>query len=396
MNILVYGINSAQNYSKIMITNYIPKYDPDDYKNPEVGFHSDGLWLRPAVVKSVDPKTGLVDVNCLDYPGIKTGLVMTQAHQGIFQAPTIGSVVLLGFGQGYNPYILRYVPVGYGSQISAGKVHPILAGELMLVSYLDSKVREKQVSVPVETGTLFYMNNVGNIDMKTAKGSSWGMNNEEDEISQSSMNYKVSTEAGILEFGLTKRHSIITTNGLPIEESSSGTTPEGLTEFRLRVLDKADANPLTEPEVDNPFIELTLGVKVDDGGEIVKTTPSHAKTTRDAQQIIIQLKTKAEQGFEFTVDRQGNVTLQIKGNTKIKVGGDTDISVTGNTNLDVKGDIIANAASIQLAGTSQVVLSNFLKIYNTHTHPVTGTGVPSGAPILLSTDIHKSKVVKVK
>lgn len=373
---------------------YIPPYNSNDFKTSDTGFHHDGLWIRPGIIQAVDSTTGLVDIEWLDHPGVRQAISITQPHQGMYQIPTPGAIVLVGFDQGFGAQILRYLPAGYAKQISDGTLYPQSLGELMLISYLKDPDRTQKFAVPSPTGTKFYMNNVGDIEMATAEGELWQMKNADSEIAQSSMNYTVSTEAGMLQFGLVKRPDLITTAGVPIESSFPGSSPNVLTEFRLRLLDKADANPDSAPEVNDPFIELTMGVKVDDGGNIVKTGSSHASTiSRTPQEIIIQLKTKADQGFEFAVDREGNVTLRTRGNMKIDVGGDTHIDVGGNANVNVVGGIMVDAKSIRLAGDQSIVLSNFLSLFDSHFH-TTPQG-PSGPPNSPSTSVHVSTKVKV-
>ena len=388
---------------------YIPPYNPREFRTTDTGFHNDGLWIRPGIIQAINPETGLLDIEWLDHPGIRQEVAITQPHQGMFQLPTVGAVVLIGFDQGFAAQILRYLPAGYQEQVKDRILYPISTGELMLVSFQDSKevVKEKKFTVPNPTGTRFFMNNVGDIEMATALGESWRMDNANSEISQNSMNYTVTTEAGVLQFGLIKRLpegedtvQILTPDGTDITKLIPPAAPEGLTEFRLRVLEKADAQEIVLdptafiPEIGTPLVELTLGVKVDDNSNIIKTTDAQATTSGDAQEIIIQLKTKSDQGFEFTVDKEGNVTLISKGNMKVKIEKDSELIVEGNANINVTGDLTANAANIKLAGDSAVVLADFLAVYNSHTH---GTSVgPTTIPAPQSTSIHKSKIGKVK
>ncbi len=390
----------------------IPRYIPSNFADPATGFHNDGLWIRPGIVQAVDATTGLLDIEWLDHPGLRQGVAITQPHQGMFQIPTIGAIVLIGFDQGYGAQILRYLPAGYAEQ-SGDEFNPMLPGEVNIFSYLDTvgTVREKQFIVPAPTGTRIFLNNIGDIQMATALGEWWRMDNAQSEIIQNSMNYTVSTEAGTLQFGLVRRipesakdketvPSIITPTGQRLEDVG-GISTKGLTEFRLRLLETADTqqSSLSDPNayvpaVNDPFIELSLGIKVDDNGDLVKTTSDQAKTTTGPQEIIIQLKTRADQGFEFTVDKEGNVTLTIQGNIKIKVDGDTDLTVGGNVTADIGGELVANADKIKLTGDKDIVLGDFLKTYDTHTHPTAGTGPPS-LPTKLSNSSHTSKKVTV-
>jgi hypothetical protein len=295
------------------------------------------------------------------------------------------------------------LPVGYRDLVGTPRVdaegksvqvvptiRKIYPGEKMLVSYLKDPGGEKtsQFITPVPTGTYFYMSNVGDIYMETAEGDSWELNRSNNIIQQNSMNFRATTEAGVLDFGLVKREftegkSIISTAGNPLG-SSGQSTEEALTEFRLRILEKADANSLTEPEVDNPFIELTLGTKikkVSDGVfELDKTDSSHAQTSDgNSKEIMIQLKTKADQGFEFTVDKDGNLTVKVKGNVKFAISeGDFQIDIDDGHEMKLGGD----NGEQTLLGESFQKRFNSLVAYINKLHFISPAGTPT--PLILS------------
>ena len=385
------------------------EFRPEHFKDPFVSAKQEpGLYLRPAVITKVDPTKGAVDIAWLDHPGIRQDILVPLNGQGFFELPTVGAKVLVGFDKGYGAHVLRYIQPGYKDLVGASRtIWAIRPGEKMLLSYLN-KLNDTKESVPQPTGTYFYMDNIGSIYMTTAEGDYWLLDRQENTIEQQSMNYRVLTEAGILDFGLVKRNvnnktRIISSTGVPLEDSV-GSTP-ALTEFRLRVLETADADPNTTPEVNDPFIELTLGTKINDtndtGDKTVLTDLSHAVANKE---IMIQLRTKADQGFEFTVDKEGNLTLKVKGNVRVDVQGDSNITVEGTANLTSK-NIITKAEDIKIAGNGNeqpVVLKSFIEsYYNSHIHFVPATGsntnpVISGfgrAPLTPGRDI--SKISKV-
>lgn len=324
-----------------------------------------GTYLRPAVITSVNPAKGMVNIEWLDHPGTRQDVLISPSGQGIFELPTTGSTVLVGFGSGYDAYILAYIPVGYrdlvGTPRDDGKevapsILKISAGEKMLISYLSKSDENKnsQFDSPSPTGTYFYMSNVGDILMKTAEGDYWKLDRRSNIIQQNSMNYRAITEAGILDFGLIKRaatnsekqtEDIISSTGAVLGDSSGD---NALTEFRLRILETADANATTAPEVDDPLIELTLGTKVSNDGQIIKTDNTYAANSKE---IIIQLKTKAAQGFEFTVDKEGNLTVKVTGNVKFAISqGDAQIDVDEGREIRLGG---ADTEKILLGETFQ-------------------------------------------
>lgn len=378
----------------------IPTYNLADFKSPDTGFHRDGLWIRPGIIRATDHTTGLVDIEWLDYPGIRQGVSLTQPHQGMFQFPTTGAVVLIGFDQAGNAQILRYLPTGYQAQINDADLWAIKPGEINLVSYRPESTQTENFPIPNTTGSQIYMDNSGNIQITTALGEKWLMHSDTNTIAQESMNYNIITEAGRLQFGLVKRASksssnaefIITPEGTNLEDSTSA-DPNALTEFRLRLLDQADANPDTAPELDNPFIELSLGIKVDSSGNIETTDGNtHAETSGENQEIIIQLKTKADQGFEFTVDKEGNVTFLTNGNIKLKTLKAANIEIGGNADIIVGGDLTVDASKISLGGSNKLVLDTFLSTYNNHTHG-SSTG-PTTPPIEKSLPFHTSNTTE--
>jgi len=395
---------------------YVPPYNHRDFKSSFDVPHRPGLYLRPAVIVKVHPDVGTIDIEWLDHPGSRQDIVLPISGQGIYELPTVGSTVIIGFDKGQAAYVLRYLPVGYTDLVGTSRkdavgnvieitpqIRKIAPGEKLLVSYESiSKVEEEaQFNVPVTTGTYFYMTQVGDIIMETAGQDSWELNRERSLIIQNSMNYRAVTEAGILDFGLVKRE--LTDNDDQITENIISTTgtilgegvEDALTEFRLRVLATADADSTTEPEVDDPLVELTLGTKVSDNGQIIKTDGTHATTSGGGpKEIIIQLKTKADQGFEFTIDKGGNLTVKVKGNVRVDVEGNSDISIKGNANVTVSNDVqinamhmLFNAEDIKIAGNGKeqpVVLEKFLKAYyNNHTH-IGNNGAPTGKPMIPS------------
>jgi hypothetical protein len=325
-------------------------YTPAAFKSSFTGWEGQNPYLRPAVILAINSTAGTINVEWLDHPGSRSDLPISFAGQGIFEMPTPGAVVLMGFDKAYQAHILRFIQPGYAALINNNTIWGIQPGEKMLVSYLNDSIvnKERQFALPIPTGTYLHLNNVGDILMTTADGDYWQLNRREQLIEQYSLNHSVRTEAGILDFGLIKRSTadgikIISAAGKPLDDSSA--SQNSLTEFRLRVLETADASIETTPEIDNPFIELTLGTKLketinnDDSRqyELAKTDNSYAGGAD--KEIMIQLKTKADQGFEFTVDKDGNLTMKVKGNIKFDItNGNMLINVGDNGKVQLGGE----------------------------------------------------------
>jgi len=381
----------------------VPYYNPHDFRNKFTLPHKPGADLRPAVITGVNPSLGTVNLEWLDHPGNRQNILLTTSGQGIFELPTVGSQVLVGFDNSYSAYIVRHMPVGYrdlvgterDGQAVPAEIRKIFAGEKMLVSYSATPIEDgpSPYGTPQLTGTYFYMSNVGDIFMTTAEGDSWKLDRIANTLVQDTMNYKAITEAGILDFGLTKRDidgnsRILSTAGVPLGGEGAGVGNEqALTEFRVRVLETADADPTTDPEVNDPLIDFTLGTKVSERIDGDNRSYSIATTDNtyavEGNEIIIQLKTKADQGFEFTVDKEGNVTLKVRGNIRMNIEGDAQVNVDGDTELNSNKTTL-RADQIRIAGDNKeqpVVLKEFLSTYyNNHTHLVPGLGTITTPP----------------
>ena len=323
---------------------------------------------RLAVVSNVNAIKGTVNLKWLDHPGGRENVVISQAAFGSFEFPVPGAVVLIAMGQGDLPEIDRYIPIGYVKQVQEGDAKQLHPGEKLWRSYVGSDVEQgKQFPIPIPTGTEIFMSNSGKIVLRDGAGDWWELDPIDNIIHQNSMTYQVYTEAGVLDFGLVKREMptypdptensemvLVTRNNTSILNGG-----RAFTEFRLRVLETADVDPTTAPEIDDPFVEVILGTKIKRQGSGLNTTYSPETTTNShaesGKEICIQIRTKNAIGFEFTVDKEGNVTMGMADGKKLKIKCD-DIVLGGGGN------------------EKTVLLSDHVNTYNTHTHLESGGG----------------------
>jgi hypothetical protein len=161
---------------------------------------------------------------------------------------------------------------------------------------------------------------------------------------------------------------------------------KAFTEFRLRVLETADVDPTTAPEVDDPLVEVVLGTKIQRIGSGLDTIYSPELTPSDAaeagKEICVQLRTKGTVGFEFIIDKVGNVTMRVKDTKKLKIICD-DVEVDSDKVTVVGTDIKLGGGG----GEKAVVLSDFISDFNSHTHNgVSAGGGVSGTPTIPVTD----------
>jgi hypothetical protein len=321
-------------------------------------------FVRFAVITSVNEARGVVGVEWMDHPGGREDIIVSQAGFGSFEFPVPGALALIAMKRGDQPEIVRYIPVGYAKQVQVGESKQLHAGEKLWRSYAGSDTEPgKPYPVPAPTGSEIYMSNSGKIVFRDGTGDWWELDPNDNVIHQNSMTYQNTTEAGILDFGLVKREMptypdptqnsemvLVTQNNTPILNGG-----KAFTEFRLRVLETADVDPTTPPEVDDPFVEVILGTKIQKTGSGLNTSYSPEETTdshaEPGKEICIQIRTKSTVGFEFTVDKEGNVTMSLASGKKLKVVAD-DILLGGGGN------------------EKAVVLSDFItNTYNVHGHP---------------------------
>lgn len=332
-------------------------------------------FVRLAVITNVDESRGVASIDWLDYPGGREDIVISQAGFGSFEFPVPGTLALMAMRRGDIPEIVRYIPVGYAKQVQAGDAKQLHAGEKLWRSYVGSDTEPgKPYPIPIPTGTEIYMSNSGKVVIRDGTGDWWELDPNDNVIHQNSMNYECTTEAGVLDFGLIKREMPTypdpTENSEMILVTKNNTSilngGKAFTEFRLRILETADVDPTTPPEVDNPFIEIILGTKIKKEGSGLNTTYSPEETTdthaESGNEICVQLRTKGSNGFEFTIDKEGNVTMIVASGKKLKVVADHILLGGGNNE-------------------KAVVLSDFITTYNSHKHLGVTTGVgTSGIP----------------
>jgi hypothetical protein len=391
-------------------------YNPSDFAPLSDPLSSPGIYLRYASVEQINPDNNTINIKWLDHPSGRDNLFLAHPGHGIFELPAPGAVVIVCFDAGYRPYIVGYLPVGYRDLVGTpryingklfapkDRIRKLKIGEKLLVSYLDNSQR-KESEIATTTGSEFFMSNTGDITMSNWAGEYWNFSAKKNIIEQQSLNSRIITEAGILDFGLIKRDFPMgVTPDSTISDyvgKSEDTIPPtlhrlipgepALTEFKLCILETADTNPATAPEVDNPFIEITLGTKVKKIG--TGTVATYALDTTDQshavpdKEIMIQIKTKADQGFEFTVDKDGNLTVKVKHDVKFVIGGDS--------NIDVFGTATVNCKDIKLGGSGNekaVVLSDFIGKFNTHTHELLGAGTKTPTLPILVKSVTSSSV----
>lgn len=327
---------------------------------------------RIARIVAINEINGTVNIMWLDHPGGRDNVQINQAGFGDWEFPVINAVVLIGM-RGDQPEILRYVPLSYKNQVQLRDVPQLFPGEKLFMSYRQEADNVAgQTIMPTPTDAYFKMDNQGRIILSSPADNKLTINPSDSSITIETMTQYVETEAGVLTFGVTEREypSVIPGQSADLRQVfKNSVTGETYTEFRLRVLDSSDTDIATDPDVDDPFIELTLGTKLKRSGVGSTTvwTPDQSSEGKDIAISLTVRKKNAllsagrETTFNFVVDKEGNVKMTVDG--KFVVSCD-DIELGGG-------------------GSEQpVVLRSFLTTYyNSHTQ-IGNLGFPGGPPII--------------
>jgi hypothetical protein len=390
----------------------LPYFNSKDFSDRSASFPQQGLYLRRAKVIKVDHNKGVIDVEFLDFGGNRKQIPFAAAAHGMFDVPVVGAVVLLAFDQIFGAYIVGYLRFGYADIVGyhppadAHTTRPIVIqpnpGDLLLTSYVENP---SLTATPIPTGSSIHIRNTGLIAVQDMLGQYLTINPSIDNptISQSSMSYHCHTEAGLLDFGLVKRNidvdgetslQVLNTDA----ELMSNNNPNALTEFKLRLWETADSSLDTLPEATKPFIELTMGTKVEEAG----VGAYQLEKSPENENITVQLKTFNVQNnnqiakFDLTIDKAGNVSVTAAGAVTINVGGDASVVATGNVSVSAK-TVSVDYTDIKLSSaTNKVLLDSFVGKFNNHTHTSAAPGSPTTTPIIPVTESTvTSKNVKV-
>lgn len=355
------------------------KYDFNDVSKFGGATQSDYETLRIAYITHVDSSRGTVDIKWLDHPGDRSGVQINQSALGTWDFPVVGSTVLIKMRNDI-PEIIRYIPLNYAKQVSAGHAEQLYPGEKLLMSYQSAPVINGN-SLPqlVPTGTQIKMDNSGRIIMSTGSGDKFLIDPVDHLIEINSMDHKISTEAGILEFGVAEREIPSTLDPTQKEKVTifkNVLTGQAYTEFHLRLLDVSDDNPLTPPEVDNPFIELILGTALKQEGDtfvpdrVPSSDPGAGKEIAISLSVKDKTTTTSPVVFLFRVDKAGNVKMEVAGNCTLKCN-DIKLGGAGNEQPIVLKDFLSS------------VYNSFISLYNSHPH-IGNLGLPTGSPLVQS------------
>ncbi len=321
-----------------------------------VDFASTNDRLRFARITDVDTDKGVVGISWLDHPGGRVEVILSQPSWGFFTVPTVGSIVACGFDTVDRTTILRYIPIAYKARHgdpSEGAFEPQDALR---------EVKEGEHFLKSIAGAEVYMDVNGNIVLSSGAGSYWKITLE-DLIQQNSETWKVQNEAGTLTMGIVRR-LYEDTDFTPVQVDNriiKNGSDEAYVEYRLRVAETADASVGTASTPD--LVEITVGTLIDSEGNVTQST--------NENNVTIDIRTKNDVGFQFRVDRDGQVEMTVKGGSEFTIDADkVKITQGGEEQAVVLSDFIDDH-------------NNFVSDFNQHGHVSAAPGVSTGPPSVI-------------
>jgi hypothetical protein len=246
-------------------------------------------YLRIGVVDQVYPERGVCTLRWLDKPGYRAEVLITQASPKSWEIPEKGSVVLVGFDPYERARILRYINLGHEERMREIKSLP--------------KMKEGEKLWEVG-GSYFYLKRNGDVVISTANQGYFLIENSTSTFKSESVNWKVTTDGGIMYKGIIKRFTD-NGDGTKSNEEITNLAGDNLTEFRLRLVETADGT-LGLKGIEDPFIDLVMGTYVDADGNIVNKKDS--PTINNNKEIAVRIVLKS--GIKLFIDKEGRLSIE--------------------------------------------------------------------------------------
>ena len=245
---------------------------------------------RIGKIDTVFPESGVCSIRWLDKPGIRHEVQITQASHKAFEIPERGAIVLVTFDHHERARIIRYINLGHEDRISKIKSLPRL------------KEGEKFWEVG---GTYLHMRKNGDVIISTANQGYFILENSTGTFKSESVNWKVTTEAGIAYSGLIKRF-VTAADGSGSSEIITNIEGEDLTEFRIRLVETADG-ALGLSGIEDPLVDIVLGTFVDNDGVIVNKKDVDT-TANPTKELVARIEFK--NGIKIFIDKDGRLSIE--------------------------------------------------------------------------------------
>lgn len=301
------------------MTNFrFSKLFPRDVNRPTVQKDL-SMYTHVAQISGVDVKKGTCSVRWVTpKPGYRADVLITHGSPGDVTMPSVGDYVLITFDPHEQARIVGYVNLGHQTRVVTEKTLPEL------------QQGEKFYEVG---GAYIWVKNNGDILLSTPTEGFIQLENSSGTLKSETINWRVSTEAGINYAGIIRRFK---TTGVTIENISRLGSTDVLTENRLKVVETSDLK-LSPTGLEDPLIDICLGTYVTDIGEIVNK--NNITTVNSDKELAVRISFQS--GVKILIDKEGRVTLE---NVKLNINNgsvdsdDSDISEGLELNDSTKGN----------------------------------------------------------
>lgn len=247
-------------------------------------------FSRIGKIEQVFPERGRCSIRWLDKPGIRHEVEMTQGAYKSFEMPEKGAVVLVAFDHHERARIIRYINLGHADRVQHIKSLPKL------------KEGEKFFEVG---GSYIYMRRKGDIVISTANQGYFILENSSGTLKSETVNWKVTTEAGIIYSGIIKRF-VDDGSGSRSNEIITNVAGDDLTEFRIRLVETADG-ALGLSGIEDPLVDIAVGTFVNDEGVIVNKIDEDT-TANPTKELVARISLKS--GITIFIDKEGRLSIE--------------------------------------------------------------------------------------
>jgi len=318
-------------------------------------------YNRPAVISSIDTDNGICVLRWLDNPGGRVNVLLTQGNWGEYNMPIEGAIVLVQFDKNDQARIVRYVNLNQVQRQKAlseggtGTLPKLKAGEKFWESV---------------GGAYIYMNSTGKITLVSPFDDVFEIDPDIGAIRSKTVNWKVTSAAGIETFGQVRRWvqegtqgiNKVISDGVPTASFPDGTP---LTEFNLAITDKY--------KTAIPICKIIAGTVVEDDG-VVKNRDGVVVLASSNDALALKLEIQSSAGsLLVTIDRSGK--FYVTAPRIVQISSDIRLGSESVTEKAVLGD------------TLKSTLENLIDAIKAITVTSTTPGTPTSPPINIASFI---------
>lgn len=298
---------------------YFSKLFPRDVNRPTVQ-KDVSMYTHIAQISGVDTKKGTCSVRWITpKPGYRSDVLITHGSPGDVTMPSVGDYVLVTFDPHEQARIVGYINLGHQTRVVTEQTLPEL------------EQGEKFYEV---SGAYLWIRKNGDIFLTTPTEGFIQLENSSSTLRSETINWRVSTEAGINYSGIIRRVKAL---GVKIENITRLGSTDVLTEHRLKVVETSDLK-VSPTGLSDPLIDICLGTYVDDEGIIVnKKDESTLETSKE-----LAVRISFQSGLKLLIDKEGRVSIEgakLNINNASVDSDDPDVSRKLELNDSTKGTV---------------------------------------------------------